>query len=61
MTLNKSLFTKIDHKNEPSTFKNASKQECWIESMRVEYDVLMKNETWNLVPYLNEKNMIENK
>ena len=45
MTLNKSLFAKIDNKNEPSAFKDASKQECQMEAMRVEYEVLMKNET----------------
>ena len=61
MTLNKFLFTKIDHKNEPSTFKDASKQECWMETMRVEYETLMKNKTWDLVLYPNEKNVIENK
>ena len=32
-----------------------------MEAMRVEYKALIKNETWNLVPYLNEKNVIENK
>ena len=61
MTLNKSLFAKIDHKNEPSTFKDASKQECRMEAMKVEYKMLMKNETWNLFPYPNEKNVIGNK
>ena len=61
MTLNKSLFAKIDNKNKPSTFKEASKQECWMEAMKVEYEALMKNETWDLVPYPNEKNVIENK
>jgi len=29
--------------------------------MKVEYEVLMKNKTWNLVPYPNEKNVIGNK
>ena len=51
MTLNKSPFTKIDNKNEPSSFKEASNQECWMEGMKVEYEALMKNETWDLVPY----------
>ena len=61
MTLNKSLFAKIDNKNEPSSFKEVSKQECWMVSMKVEYEALMKNETWDLVPYPNEKNVIGNK
>ena len=61
MTLNKTLIAKIDNKHEPSTFKEASKHECWMEAMKVEYEVLMKNKTWDLVPYPNEKNMIGNK
>ena len=32
-----------------------------MEAMKVEYEVLMKNETWDLVPYPNEKNVIGNK
>ena len=32
-----------------------------MEAMKVEYEVLMKNETWDLVPYPNEKNVIRNK
>ena len=61
MTLKKSLFAKIDNKNEPSSFKEASKQEYWMEAMKVEYEALMKNETWDLVLYPNEKNVIGNK
>jgi len=61
MTLNKSLLAKIGNKNEPSSFKEASKQECWMEAMKVEYEALMKNDTWDLVPYPNEKNVIGNK
>jgi len=32
-----------------------------MEAMKVEYEALMKNKTWNLVPYPNEKNVIGNK
>jgi len=32
-----------------------------MEAMKVEYKTLMKNETWDLVPYPNEKNVIGNK
>ena len=32
-----------------------------MEAMKVEYEALMKNETWDLVPYPNEKNVIGNK
>ena len=61
MTLNKFLISKINNKHEPSTFKEASKHKCWMEAMKVEYEVFMKNKTWDLVPYFNEKNVIGNK
>ena len=61
MTLNKSLFAKIDSKNETSSFKEASKQECWMNAMKEEYEALMNNQTWALVPYPNERNVIGNK
>ena len=32
-----------------------------MEAMKVKYEALIKNETWDLVPYLNEKNVIGNK
>ena len=60
MTLNKSLFAKIDNQNEPSSFKEASKHECWMQSMNVKYEALMKNQTWDLVPYPNKRNVIGN-
>ena len=43
MTLNKSLFIKIDSKNEPPSFKEASKHEFYMEAMKVEYEAQMKN------------------
>lgn len=61
MILNKSLFTKIDSKNEPSSLKEALKHECQMEAMKVEYEALMKNQTWDLVPYPNERNVLGNK
>jgi len=32
-----------------------------MESMKVEYEALMKNQTWNLIPYPNGWNVIGNK
>ena len=61
MNLNKTLISKIENKHEPSTLKEASKHECWMEAMKVEYEALIKNKTWDLVPYPNEKNVIGNK
>lgn len=45
MTLNKSFLTKINNHNEPSTFKEASKHACWLDAMKLEYEVFMKNGT----------------
>jgi len=61
MTINKSFFTKIDCKNEPSSYNEASKHESWMNVMNMEYEDLMKNQTWDLVPYPNEHNVIGNK
>ena len=32
-----------------------------MEAIKVEYEALIKNETWDLVPYPNKKNVIGNK
>ena len=61
MILIKSLFAKIDNKNEPSSLKQASKQECWMDTMKLEYKELIKNKTWDLISYPNKKNVIGNK
>ena len=60
MNLKNSLIAKIDNKHEPLTLKEDFKHECWMEAMKVEYEALMKNKTWDLVPYPNEKNVIGN-
>ena len=61
MILNRSLFSKLDSKNEPSSFKEALKHEYWIEAMKVEYETLMKKKIWDLVSHPNECNVIGNK
>lgn len=61
ITLNKSLFAKIDSKNEPSSFKEASKHKSWMQAMNVKYEALMKNQTQDLVLYPNDRNVIGNK
>jgi len=61
MTLHKSLVSNIKVHNEPSNFKEASKHSCWMDAMKEEYEDLMKNGIWNLVSYLNTRNMIGKK
>ena len=61
MTTNMSLMAKIDNEFEPSTYKEAYQDSNWISAMQVEMDSLLKNNTWELVPYPNHRNVIANK
>ena len=46
---------------EPSNFEEASNDEHWIKAMEEELDEIEKNETWELVPKLKDKNVIGTK
>ena len=46
---------------EPRTFAEASTDEQWVKAMEEELDQTEKNETWELVPRLNNKNVIGTK
>ena len=35
---------------EPATFAQAAKLQCWRDAMTSEYNVLLANDTWKLVP-----------
>ncbi|KAL4581705.1 hypothetical protein LXL04_006232 [Taraxacum kok-saghyz] len=43
---------------ESSTFKQAVTSPCWQEAMKCEYDALMKNKTWKLVPCPSNVNVV---
>lgn len=43
---------------EPSTVKQALKSPSWTQAMRHEYDALMKNNTWTLVPESEAANLV---
>ncbi|KAL4587787.1 hypothetical protein LXL04_000661 [Taraxacum kok-saghyz] len=43
---------------EPHTFSQALKHTCWQNAMKAEYDALMKNNTWSLVPCPTNTNIV---
>jgi histone deacetylase 1/2 len=43
---------------EPNTVNEALSDEKWVSAMQSEYDALMKNKTWHLVPPPHGKNII---
>jgi len=43
---------------EPTTVKVAPRDDRWVMAMNKEYDALMKNRTWHLVPAPKHKNVI---
>ena len=45
----------------PSTFNQAQKYPHWREAMELEFQALPKNQTWDLVPYDPNKNIVDNK
>ena len=46
---------------EPNTFEEASEDEDWVKAMNEELDQIEKNNTWELVPRLIDKNVIGSK
>ena len=46
---------------EPTSFEEARADEYWIKAMEEELDQIEKNEIWELVPRLKEKNVIGTK
>jgi hypothetical protein len=46
---------------EPNTLNEALKDPKWIEAMNHEYNALLRNKTWHLVPLPKGKNIIDSK
>jgi hypothetical protein len=46
---------------EPSTFEEAVKQKEWKETMMEEYESIMKNDVWEIVPRPEEKYVVTSK
>ena len=51
-------MTKVLATNDPTTYAQAKGKPHWEEVMTVEYDSLMKNKTWSLVPLPSGKNLV---
>jgi hypothetical protein len=43
---------------EPTSFAQASKYSHWQAAMQNEYDALMRNQTWSLVPASSQMNIV---
>ena len=46
---------------EPTSTKEACKDESWVKAMNEELDQIEKNQTWDLVPRPKDKNVIGTK
>ena len=46
---------------EPKSIDEACKDDHWIQAIKEELDQSVKNETWELVPIPNDKNVIGTK
>jgi hypothetical protein len=46
---------------EPTYFEEANNDEFWNKAMYEEFDQIEKNDTWELVPILKDKNVIGTK
>ncbi|RVW22623.1 Retrovirus-related Pol polyprotein from transposon RE1 [Vitis vinifera] len=40
----------VQHTTEPRTYSQASKTDSWVQAMNREYQALLRNNTWSLVP-----------
>eukprot|EP00253_Pinus_taeda_P016092 PITA_16092 len=47
--------------SEPCTFKEAVKQHVWKDEMNEEYDSIMKNDVWDVVPKPKDKSVVTSK
>eukprot|EP00249_Psilotum_nudum_P032371 c4778_g1_i1 orf=2-232(-) len=54
-------MAKVMDFDEPTMFKQASKEEAWQHAMDEEYDALIKNDTWNSTTLLTGHKVIGSK
>ena len=47
--------------NEPSSFSNAVKHQVWKDVMTKEYESIMKNDVWEVVPRPQDKTFVTSK
>ena len=43
---------------EPSSFEEAVKQPVWVDAMVEEYDSIIRNNVWDVVPILGDKSVV---
>ena len=43
---------------EPSSYEESSQKKEWVEAMMEEYQSMMKNDVWNIVPKPENKSMV---
>lgn len=55
------LYTVVLVHKEPDTVQEAINDENWFQAMKSEYDTLMTNGTWSLVPKSDKQKIIGNK
>jgi hypothetical protein len=51
-------MTKVLATNDPSTHVHANEKIEWEKEMTIEYDSLMKNKTWTLIPLPPGNNLV---
>ena len=49
------------HPAEPSTVREALLSSEWKQAMTDEYNALMQNQTWVLVPHIDQMKVVDNK
>ena len=47
--------------SEPATFEEASKHQCWRDAMTEEYESILKNDVWDIVPRPEGKSIVTSK
>jgi len=53
-----SLFSSLCPETEASQFKEAFPKPQWQEAISYEFNVLMANDTWELIPYNSAQNLL---
>ncbi|CAN1142265.1 Retrovirus-related Pol polyprotein from transposon RE2 [Linum perenne] len=57
-SLKPKTFTVTTTTLEPKNYSQALKHDCWLQAMKSEYDALVRNETWLLVPRPTNVNVV---
>lgn len=47
--------------SEPSTYDEDTSQQCWKDTMMEEYESIMKNDVWEIVPRPDRKSVVTSK